>query len=77
MVSYGTSSRMLSARDVANILSIHINTVRRWGDQGVIKVYRIGPRHDRRFRLQDINHLLTTQSNRTKNAYHNLPLEYR
>ena len=53
---------MLSTHDVANILGVHINTVRRWGDSGIIKVYRIGPRRDRRFRLEDIDRFLTEQS---------------
>lgn len=76
MVGYGTPSHMLSARDVANILNVHINTVRRWGDQGIIKVYRIGPRHDRRFQKEDIAHLLTQQSEGTNNSPYILPPKY-
>jgi len=45
---------MLTARDVARLLNIHINTVRRWSDQGVIKAYRIGPRGDRRFKRDEV-----------------------
>ncbi len=66
MVRHRTPSRMLSTHDVANILSVHINTVRRWGDSGIMKVYRIGPRRDRRFRLEDIARLLTEQSDKPK-----------
>ena len=57
---------MLSVHDVTNILSVHINAVRRWGDSGIVKVYRIGPRRDRRFRLEDIARLLTEQSDKPK-----------
>lgn len=46
---------MLTTSDVARILSIHINTVRRWSNQGVIKSYRIGSRGDRRFKKEDID----------------------
>ena len=67
MVRYRTPSPMLSVHDVADILSVHINTVRRWGDSGIVKVYRIGPRRDRRFRLEDIACFLTEQSDRSKN----------
>lgn len=66
MVRHRTPSPMLSPHDVATILSVHINTVRRWGDSGVMKVYRIGPRRDRRFRLEDIAFFLTEQSDKPK-----------
>jgi len=45
---------MLTVREVARLLHIHSNTVRRWSDQGRIRVYRITPRGDRRFRRVDI-----------------------
>jgi len=66
MVHYRTPSPMLSPHDVANILSVHINTVRRWSNSGIVKVYRIGPRRDMRFRLEDIARLLTEQSDKPK-----------
>lgn len=49
---------MLTVREVSQILHIHSNTLRRWSDRGLIKAYRIGPRGDRRFRLEDIAQLL-------------------
>jgi excisionase family DNA binding protein len=49
---------MLTTSDVAHLLNVHINTVRRWGNRGVIKAYRVGPRGDRRFRREDIANLL-------------------
>ena len=64
MVRHRTPSPMLSTHDVANILSVHINTVRRWSDSGIMKAYRIGPRRDRRFRLEDIARLLTEHSDK-------------
>jgi len=45
---------MLMPREVARLLHIHPNTLRRWSDQGLIKAYRIGLRGDRRFRRADI-----------------------
>jgi len=45
---------MLTPRDVAKFLGIHVNTVRKWSEMGVLKAYRIGPRQDRRFRKEDI-----------------------
>ena len=50
--------RMLTVSEVAEILHVHPNTVRLWSDNGLIKVYRVGSRHDRRYRLRDINKFL-------------------
>ncbi len=52
---------LLTTSDVAKMLYLHINTVRRWSDQGILKPYRIGPRGDRRFSRQHVVHFLTTQ----------------
>ena len=48
---------MLTISEVAHILNVHINTVRRWSNQGALKAYRIGSRGDRRFRREDIDKL--------------------
>jgi excisionase family DNA binding protein len=49
---------MLTVKDVADLLNIHVNTVRRWSDQGILKAFRITSRGDRRFRPQDIERFL-------------------
>jgi excisionase family DNA binding protein len=54
---------MLTTSDVARLLNVHINTVRRWSNQGVIKTYRIGSRGDRRFRQEDVSTFLAEQHN--------------
>jgi excisionase family DNA binding protein len=50
---------MLTTSDVARLLNIHINTVRRWTNQGRLKAYRIGSRGDRRFQREDITRFLS------------------
>ena len=50
---------MLTVREVARLLNIHNNTVRRWSDRGIIKAYRIGPRGDRRFQRESIARFLS------------------
>jgi len=45
---------MLTASELAQFLNVHINTIRRWSNQGLLKVHRIGPRGDRRFKKEDV-----------------------
>ena len=54
MIRYDEIKPMLTVKDVARLLHIHVNTARRWSDQGIIKSYRITRRGDRRFRREDI-----------------------
>ncbi|MGB8707166.1 MAG: helix-turn-helix domain-containing protein [Dehalococcoidia bacterium] len=58
MTSVNRSETMLTASELANLLNVHINTVRRWSNRGILKVYRIGPRGDRRFSKEDIDSFL-------------------
>jgi excisionase family DNA binding protein len=46
--------RMLSVKQVASILSVHPNTVRRWEREGLLKAYRVGPRGSLRFAEDEI-----------------------
>jgi len=52
------SKLMLTTGDVAQLLGVHPNTVRRWSQKGILKVYHIGPRGDRRFRREDVDGFL-------------------
>ena len=52
---------MLTTTEVANLLHVHTNTVRRWSDLGILKAYRICSRGDRRFYRADIaRHFIKT-----------------
>jgi excisionase family DNA binding protein len=59
---------MLTTSDVARLLNVHINTVRRWSNQGALKTYRIGARGDRRFRREDIASFLSPEASDGGNA---------
>ena len=45
---------MLTASEVAAMLPLHVNTVKRLGDRGELPFYRVCKRGDRRFRIEDV-----------------------
>jgi excisionase family DNA binding protein len=53
-----SSKVLLTIRKVAQLLNLHINTVRRLSNKGMLKAYRIGSRGDRRFRREDVDGFL-------------------
>ena len=58
MTERNLTDDMLTVREVARRLHVHPSTLRRWSDIGRIKAYRITPRGDRRYRLQDVARFL-------------------
>ncbi len=54
MPRYEKTADMLATGEVAYLLNVHVSTVRRWSNLGILKTYRIGPRGERRFRRDDI-----------------------
>jgi len=64
-------SDMLTVREVARLLYVHPNTLRRWSNNGRIKVYRITARGDRRYKREEIARFLAelnSQANNWKEA---------
>ena len=49
---------LLTVGQVAGLLHIHPNTVRRWSNNGILESYRISKRGDRRFKKEDVDLLL-------------------
>ena len=58
MLSNNQIKPMLTVKEVAKLLHVHTNTVRRWSDRNIIRAYRITRRGDRRFRQEDIARFL-------------------
>ena len=52
------SPRLLSIREAAELLSVHLATLRRWEASGLIEAVRVGPRGHRRFRVEDVDALI-------------------
>ena len=52
-------ARLLTVSEVARMLHVHANSVRRWADEGLLPAYRIGRRGDRRFSEEAVEHFLT------------------
>ncbi len=66
MANHEEIGSMMTTSDVAHLLNVHINTVRRWSNQGILKTYRIGSRGDRRFNREDIDYFLSQKSREAK-----------
>ena len=62
MANHEEIDPMLTTSDVARLLNVHMNTVRRWSNQGILRAYRIGSRGDRRFRREDIDCFLSEEA---------------
>ena len=50
---------MLTASEVAELLHLYVNTVKRLGDRGELPFYRVCKRGDRRFRMEDVVQFLS------------------
>jgi excisionase family DNA binding protein len=61
-MEYNDIEPMLTTSEVAKKLNLHVNTIRRWSNNGILKAYRIGTRGDRRFKKQDVDDLLLKSS---------------
>lgn len=53
---------LLTVREVARLLHVHPNTLRRWSNDGKIQAYRIAARGDRRFKREEIERFLAELS---------------
>ncbi len=52
------TSRLLTTGQVARVLNVHVNTVRRWNGLGLLESCRIGARGDRRFSEDQVVQLM-------------------
>jgi len=60
-------SDMVTVREVARLLHVHPNTLRRWSNKGIIQAYRINQRGDRRFKREEIAQFLAELNTQADN----------
>jgi len=72
------AKEMITSSEVGKLLGLHVNTIRRWSDMGLLRAYRMGSRGDRRYLKEDINAILTertgqlsTRTGRSRPSHHN------
>ena len=58
-----TLPKLLTIRQAAEILNVHVETLRRWDKSGKLKATRINERGDRRYNPRDIQVVLGIEEN--------------
>jgi excisionase family DNA binding protein len=48
------SDSVLTTTEVASMLNVHVATVRRWHNLGILESFHLGPRGERLFRKKDV-----------------------
>jgi len=56
--SRNASNGLLTCSQAARLLNVHVNTLRRWSNEGTVRTYRVGNRQDRRFKRRDLDQFL-------------------
>ena len=53
-----TLPKLLTVRQAAEILNVHVETLRRWDKSGKLKAIRINKRGDRRYKPEDLKEMM-------------------
>jgi len=61
-MSHNEHPELLTIQQACHLINVHPNTLRNWERNGSILALRIGRRHDRRYRLNDLLGLLVSAS---------------
>ena len=56
----------ITTSQFAKLVGLHENTIRRWGDEGILRSFRVGTRGDRRFYRDDVTFIIENRSPRGK-----------
>jgi excisionase family DNA binding protein len=55
-----TLPKLLTIRQAAEILNVHVETLRRWDKAGKLKAIRVNDRGDRRYKPADLEKMMIT-----------------
>ncbi len=55
-------SGLLTLTEASGVLKVHPNTLRKWDKKGILKAVRFGQRRDRRYKREDIERLINSNS---------------
>ncbi|MEK7498146.1 MAG: helix-turn-helix domain-containing protein [Patescibacteria group bacterium] len=58
-----TPTKLLTIRQAAEILNVHIETLRRWDKAGKLKAVKVNDRGDRRYKQEDIESFINQRKN--------------
>ena len=53
-----TLPKLLTIRQAAEVLNVHVETLRRWDKSGKLRAIRINKRGDRRYKPEDLEKLM-------------------
>mgnify|MGYP001609991539 CR=1 FL=1 len=53
-----TLPKLLTIRQAAEILNVHVETLRRWDKAGKLKAIRVNDRGDRRYKPEDLERIV-------------------
>ena len=56
-----TLPKLLTIRQAAEILNVHVETLRRWDKSGKLKAIRVNDRGDRRYNPKDLEQIIKTK----------------
>ena len=66
--------RLMTVKDAAVFFNVSEMTIRRWTNSGALKCYRVGGKHERRFKAQDLQAYLEKLSSPVLTAEKSVPL---
>jgi excisionase family DNA binding protein len=53
-----TLPKLLTIRQAAEILNVHVETLRRWDNSGKLKAIKVNERGDRRYKPEDLEKIM-------------------
>ena len=62
-INMANTQKLLTLREAAELLNVHIRTLQRWDESGVLVAIRVGTGRHRRYRREDIERLLKKGTN--------------